>query len=255
VTTVEAIPYELRGDPAALVADRLAAFCDDLVANGYRHGSFTLHSRAYDLIREGLLSGVLAEGDLLSIRAVAAAFGTSSMPVREALGRLAVEGGLESLPSRAYRVPYITVDQFRELTLMRLRLEALACEHAAVRVKPHELVRIKEELDAMARALDASVVDYLAAHRRFHFSIYEVSGMPLLNKAIETLWLRMGPIMNTCMAAVDHQEKLRYHQRLFSMLERSDPVACGEAVQDDLNQTARCTSKYISDRQVAAMPT
>jgi DNA-binding GntR family transcriptional regulator len=237
------------GDQASSVADRIAAFINEASLSGhYPGGTVTMYRRIYVAVREALLSGVLAEGDLLSIRALAAAFGTSSMPVREALGRLMGDGALEGLPSRAYRVPSVTLEQFRELMLIRLRLEALACEQCAVKVKPKHLMRLDGELAKMTSAAHRSTLDYLAAHRRFHFLIYQIAEMPLLYNSIETLWLRMGPLHNSCIAAADFDEEMLFHQRMFLALEKSDPTACCDAVQEDLTQAARRISLFISRR-------
>ncbi len=247
--TIE-FPSREHGDRAFLAAKRIAAFNE---SGWERLGTvatvrtvLTMNARIYGLIREALLSGVLVAGDLLSIRALATRLGTSTMPVREALGRLTVEGGLESLPSRAYRVPSVTIDQFRELTLMRLRLEALACEHAAVRVKPKDLTRLGAELDLMSSVLHGSELDYLPAHRRFHFSIYEIAGMPFLCNSIEALWLRMGPLMGPLLAAADLDKEMSFHKQLFFAMERSDSVACCEALQVDVTQTARRAFAYLA---------
>ena len=236
-------PRGESGDQASLVAKRIASFSKK---NGDNlRAAPTMYGQIYGIIREALLSGVLAAGDLLSIRALATALGTSGMPVREALGRLMVEGGLESLPSRAYRVPSVTIDQFRELTLMRLRLEALATEHAAVRIKPSDLIRLGAELDFMSNVIRTSQLDYLQAHRRFHFLIYEISSMPLLCNSIETLWLRMGPLMGPLLASADLDEEISFHKQLYFAMERSDPTACYQALEIDLTRAARRATAYM----------
>jgi DNA-binding GntR family transcriptional regulator len=171
-----------------------------------------------------------------------------ALMVSEALGRLMGDGALEGLPSRAYRVPSVTLEQFRELMLIRLRLEALAFEQCAVKIKPKHLMRLEGELTKMTSAAHRSTLDYLAAHRRFHFLIYQIADMPLLYNLIETLWSRMGPLHNSCIAAVDFDEEMLFHRKMLFALERSGPTACRDAVQEDLTQAARRVSPFISRR-------
>ena len=67
-------------------------------------------------------------GQRFTLRGLAAAIGTSAMPVREAVTRLAAEQALEVLPNRAIRVPLMTRERFLELRTIRLQLECLAIE-------------------------------------------------------------------------------------------------------------------------------
>ena len=94
----------------------------------------TLGDRVTAELRKLLVAGRLAPGDKLSLRKVAEAVGVSMMPVREAISRLAADGALEVLPGRAVRVPILSLDQFHELTRIRLVVEGYAAEEAARRV-------------------------------------------------------------------------------------------------------------------------
>lgn len=204
----------------------------------------SLGVQIYRQLRESLLSGVLSVGDMLNTRPLAAALGISTMPVREAMSRLVADGGLEALPNRAFRVPEITLDQFRELYLMRLRIETLAAEHAAARASPKGLLEISAAFNAMGSTGSGTLYSYLAAHRNFHFTIYRTAEMPFLFNAIETLWLRMGPVMNL---ATDVDKETSAHQALVSALHRGDPNASSRAIDADLRQAADRTIRYLVD--------
>jgi DNA-binding GntR family transcriptional regulator len=204
----------------------------------------TLSAQVYRVVREALLSGILAPGDLLSSRIVAEALGTSPMPVREALGRLMIERALESTPNRAFRVPYIDLAQFRQLLLMRLRLETLAGEHAATRLTPSGLATLARLMEQLAQT-NGTALDYLPAHRAFHFEIYRHADMPLVYSSIETLWLRMGPLMNAASGFSDLGEEFQHHRELYRALERADSLATSAAVQNDLMSAGRRVTEYL----------
>jgi len=217
-----------------------------LVLTGRGHAEAdSLTVRIYRNLRESLLGGVLSPGDMLNTRPFASAFGVSTMPVREAMSRLVADGGLEPLANRAFRVPRIKLAQFRELFLMRLRLETLAAEHAAVHVAAADLKAIRAALDAMSATRSPALSAYLLAHRDFHFGIYGAARMPLLYNAIETLWLRMGPIMNAAAALYDFDEEHRAHSELLSALRRADAPAASKAVEEDLRLASERTSRFI----------
>ncbi len=107
----------------------------------------TLASRVYRELRDFLMAGQVQPGQMLTLRELAAALGVSPMPVREAVRRLAAEGGLETLPNRRVRVPILTRSRFRELLAIRLAVEGLAVEKAVSRMRDQDIDRI-EELNA-----------------------------------------------------------------------------------------------------------
>ena len=65
----------------------------------------TLQAHAYAQLREAIMLGKLAPGQPMTIRSLAAALGTSHIPVREALMRLAAERAIAILPNGSVSVP------------------------------------------------------------------------------------------------------------------------------------------------------
>lgn len=204
-----------------------------------------LNVKAYTVLRERLLSGVYLPGALLNTRPLAAEFGMSPMPVREALARLRSDGALEALANRAFRVPVLQETVFRELLIMRLRLESCACERAAILASIIATRGVAIAYQEMVQASEGSVEDYLAAHRRFHFAIYDLADMPLLKTFIEGLWLRMGPLLRASSEGriqVDHA----HHGSMVKALFASDPVALVSALRDDLTDGLEPVTTYLN---------
>ena len=86
-------------------------------------GRETLHDRVYAELRRSLIHGMLDAGASLRIQDLAETLQTSTMPVREALGRLVSEQALESLPNRTVRVPVITREKLDDLARARCLIE------------------------------------------------------------------------------------------------------------------------------------
>jgi Bacterial regulatory proteins, gntR family len=76
----------------------------------------SLQQRVYENLRAGLIGGLFAPGEVVSLRRIAAANGVSPMPVREAVKRLISEGAIELLPNRTIAVPNLRRRDFVELT-------------------------------------------------------------------------------------------------------------------------------------------
>lgn len=215
------------------------------------HSGRTLNSRVYQAIREALLLGLFAPGEALTYRSVAATLETSTMPAREALGRLANEGALEWLPNRAYRVPLTTSSQLHEVLLLRLRLETLAAEHAALRVQPSQLGALAAAVDTLctSESRQVDVSEYLAAHRSFHFGIYRLAEMPRLYHSIENLWLRVGPMFNAAHRHFDYSEENRHHTDMFRAMELCDPRAAAVAIENDLTAAGLRTMAFLEENR------
>jgi GntR family transcriptional regulator, colanic acid and biofilm gene transcriptional regulator len=154
-----------------------------------------LEEQAYRRLRQALVEGVFAPGEKLSIRRIAEALGTSPMPARSALRRLASEQALDALPSGTALVPRLTRPAFLEVSAIRAELEPLALRLAAGRVDAamlDALAAVVAEQDA-ARAAGRPEL-CLRKDREFLFGLYRRAGAPMLLGMIEALWLRRGPL-------------------------------------------------------------
>ncbi len=195
----------------------------------------TLQARAYEELRNALMSGAMRPGHVLSYRSLAKALGTSPMPVRDAVRRLITERALEARPNRTIVVPQLTREQIEEIYKIRISLEGLAASEAAKQVTDEdiaELQRYEEAMEAASRA--DNVRKYVDNNWRFHFKIYGLARMPQLLEIIKSLWLQIGPMLSTQLAASDH------HQSAIKALVRRDAEAARQAIAMDLGE-ARTT--------------
>src|ERR1700728_1778121 len=110
-----------------------------------------LAGEAYVTVRERILRGELAIGQVISRRKVAVELGMSFLPVSEALLRLEHEGLLESRPRAGTRVRVPTRADVQGHYVVREALESQAAMLSAVRATPDE----RSELMKLAARVDA----------------------------------------------------------------------------------------------------
>lgn len=140
-------------------------------------------------LHAAILSGELAGGSALPIAKLAEKFGTSPMPVRDALRRLAGIGAVEITPHRGARVMDFSVEDLHDTYDIRAELEGLAISRAAVGIDAAELDRAAAALEMHVAELQAGRLDEARiAHREFHFVLYAASDSPWLMRAIEPVW-------------------------------------------------------------------
>ncbi|MGO8917943.1 MAG: GntR family transcriptional regulator [Stellaceae bacterium] len=196
----------------------------------------TLNDRVYRALRKLIVSGGFAPGVAFTLRALAAALGTSEMPVRDAIRRLVTEGGLEMLPSRKVAVPFIGLEQYEEILRVRMLLEGEAAQIAARSITAGELLEIERIQRDLRAAKSPTKQDIAAANQQFHYVIYAAARLPLLTAMIETLWLRSGPTLHHLPIEISTREIIAQHERVLAALRAHDEGAAREAMVADLKR-------------------
>ena len=205
----------------------------------------TVQDIVYRQLRHALMTGRFDPGQTLTIASLSQSFGTSHMPVREALRRLAAENALEIAANGSARVPPVSIERLDDICRARVAVEGLATELAAANVGPAELSRLKAlvlEHEIMARR--DSVHAMLGKNQEFHFLLYRASGSEVLIQLIETLWLRFGPFMRTLSNQVEPILKSEngetftsHHHEALSALKARDALAARRAIVADITTT------------------
>lgn len=208
-----------------------------------------LEEQAYRRLRLALMEGVFSPGEKLSIRRIAGALGTSPMPARAALRRLATEQAVDAMPSGTVQVPCLTRSAFQEVSAIRAELEPLAIRLAARRLDAATLDLLQAVVadhDA-ARAAGRPEV-YLKKDREFLFGLYRQAGAPMLIGMIEALWLRRGPLFWDArwVLMARPPEAAHRHDLILAALRRGD----GDAAAQELKTEIERMTAFLS----AALP-
>src|ERR1700712_4256697 len=152
---------------------------------------------AHAQLRDALLAGRFEPGTVLTLRSLADSFGVSITPVRDAVTRLVAQGVLQQGPRNSAIVPNLSRRELQDLTVVRCALEGRAAREAAAHRDGVAQRRLQERLSTMQSLISARKLEsYLEHHRKFHFGIYAMSGIPLLVETIENMWLRCGPVLS-----------------------------------------------------------
>src|SRR5690606_17105337 len=90
-----------------------------------------LAETAYTKIRDAIIRGKIQSGQRLIYRTLAAEFGISPTPVRDAIQRLASEGAVTLDDRGVASVAHMTPASYSEITQLRIVLEGMAAEKVA----------------------------------------------------------------------------------------------------------------------------
>lgn len=145
-----------------------------------------LRDRAYLMLRDAIIEGELPPGEVIRDAELAERVGLSRTPVREALGRLAEEGLVETRPHRWTRVTPLSVPAVRDAHLVVRTMHELAVREGVPVMTGRHVARMRTANEAFARALDAGdVAAALAADDALHDVPVEAAGNRAIASTIE----------------------------------------------------------------------
>lgn len=182
--------------------------------------------------------GKLKPGEALRLRPVAARFGISPTPMREALLRLVFERGLTLDARGSVIVPTLTLEQLEEIRSIRVDLEGKAAAAAALRATSDEVDSL-EVLHAriMTCHTRSAWEEAVELNTQFHLELSSLGNLPITQDIIELLWVRCGPILSHLYdAGVPDDWDPHPHLRIIDALRRRLPDAAREAIRVDIEQ-------------------
>ena len=134
----------------------------------------TRTDRIAGAIADAIAAGEISPGSRLDEQALAARYGVSRTPVREALRQLGTTGLVEIRPRRGAVVAALTSDRLTELFVAMGEIEATCARLAAQSMSPIERRRLRALNDAMGElARSGDTAGYARANVAFHGAIYE----------------------------------------------------------------------------------
>lgn len=128
----------------------------------------SLSDAVYERLHDEIIHGRIPDGSKISQGEIAARYGVSRIPVREALRRLQAESLVVATPYRPYVVRNVSSQQVLELVDIRASLEDLALTRREP-LTPDVIVQLREMNQKMAEECDGT--SFLAADRDFHHLI------------------------------------------------------------------------------------
>lgn len=148
----------------------------------------SISALAKQLIQTQIVTGKLDGPRIYSVPMLAAALGVSATPVREAMRELALEGLVEVVPNRGFRIVEVSKHDLEEIFELRLMLEVPAAGKIAAIATPENMAPclvLATQIEQFARA--SAVAPFLDADREFHKEFLSVLGNRRLVEIVERL--------------------------------------------------------------------
>jgi DNA-binding GntR family transcriptional regulator len=198
----------------------------------------SLRERVSSALRAAIISGEMAPGALYSAPSLAARFGVSATPVREAMLDLVKEGHVTIAPNKGFRVTEVDDTQLDEIAAVRRLLEPPVLRQVTPVVPAADfpdLRRLAQRIVDEAEAGDLAA--YTEADRTFHLRLLAYAGNARLVEIVsdlrgQTRLLGLASLLGNGGLV----ESAREHLTIVDLLESRDADAVEAFMQRHIDQ-------------------
>ena len=185
---------------------------------------YSLRGRVFNRMREDILSGKYGRDEELREIAIAADFGVSRTPVREALRQLELEGLVHIIPNKGAYVTGISAKDIHDIYHIRSYLEGLCARWACGHISKEQLEQLEEivylcEFHAKKQHLEQIV----ELDNKFHKIIYGACDSKMLEHQLKdfhqyVLRVRRKTLSNANRGPKSNQE----HKQIMEAIKAGD---------------------------------
>jgi DNA-binding GntR family transcriptional regulator len=143
-------------------------------------------ARVADELRDAILRGEHPPGTRLRQEELAAHYGASRVPVREALRILESEGLVTTVANAGAWIARLSLDECVELYQVRERIEPLLLRYSLPHLTAEQIERLGDLVEEMRQSRD--VERFLVLDREFHLGSYAGAVTGFLGPTVERLW-------------------------------------------------------------------
>ncbi|GAA2007344.1 GntR family transcriptional regulator [Nakamurella flavida] len=208
-------------------------------------GSTTLPSRIHDQLESAIITGTLQPGQRLHADDLAAHYGVSRIPVREALRSLHEAGWVDIKPRHGVRVRERSETELMELFEFRAVVEDSVARWAAARRTDDQLATLQDAVDGEAAAVRRRDTDSLVLHTaRFHAALRAAAHNSVLEATSAEMEKRARFYFSTVAADLgDHW--IEIHRELTELVAASRAREAGKVAARHIAETGAAVRSLL----------
>lgn len=205
-------------------------------------------------LRADLMSGKYSAGEWLKQADLESTYGANRFEVRIALAELNVQGLLEHIPNRGYRVCQHTDAEREQLYEVRTLLEVAAARLVVQRATPEQIAEFEQLVRQFDEAIENERLSTLQElNFALHSKLYSMTGNPMLENQIRNLRERGIPGRK---GMWDAQKSIKAssadHYEMLEMLQRKDADGLAAVVYRHLNSWRKHAKPAAQPGEAAA---
>lgn len=192
-----------------------------------------------DYLREQIIGLELAPGTVLPRDELAARFGLSQTPVRDALMRLAEEGLVEIYPQHKTVVSKIDLRSARQAHFLRRSIELEVVRTLAAARNAGFVRELRATIARQRSLLDAEdYAEFAGADQLFHRQMYDAAGVPDLWELVRRQSGHIDRLRRLHLPTPGKgADIVREHTRIVDAIARGDPEFAERRVREHMSGT------------------
>ncbi len=195
-----------------------------------------LYEQVAERLRARIFAHELAPGAWIDEQAIAAEYGISRTPLREALKVLASEGLVTLKPRRGCYVTELSEQDLDEIFPVMALLEGRCAQEATLKARPEDIARLEAihaELERHAAANDAD--RFFEANQRFHDALQELAGNRWLRQLVqETRKFIKLTRRDSLNLEGRLKQSLAEHREILAAVQQHDAGLAGQRMHDHI---------------------
>jgi Transcriptional regulators len=199
-------------------------------------------------LRAQLTTGGIAPGTRLSQTELAARFGVSRVPLREALQQLAGQGLVRLESGGAVVATPLSVAELQEVYEIREAVEPLLARLAVPNAGRAEILRMRATLERMGEA--AQPREWMRLNREFHRTLYACVDRPRLRQIVDLHAALADRYVYVQIDGVGETAEFdRQHRRILSAVADGDAALAAKLTKEHLESSHEFVLRYFLERE------
>jgi DNA-binding GntR family transcriptional regulator len=198
-------------------------------------------------LRAGILNGALPPGMPLRQEDLAALFGLSRMPIREALRQLEAQALIDFVAHKGAVVTEISLSDALDTYHIRRALESSALALSIPNLTAEDLERARDliaEMDVEREPLRMGELN-----RRFHMALYARAGRPKLIALVETQLVSYDRYLRFHLSAYGHEHMGQAeHRAMVDAAEAGEVAMAVSVLQQHMDTAAATITRFFETR-------
>lgn len=192
-----------------------------------------------EYLRERIIALELPPGVVLSRNDLAAQFGVSQTPLRDALMRLEEEGLVEVFAQHKTVVSRIDIRSARQAHFLRRSIEIEVVRTLAEARDTHLVRRLRETVARQQELLEAEdYPEFVRTDQAFHRQMYEAADVPELWNTVRRQSIHIDRLRRLHLPAPGKAQAIvADHLRIVNAIGRGNPEAAERRVREHLSGT------------------
>lgn len=199
-----------------------------------------LKDQVYLTLKENLINCIYEPGSILNEAKLASEFGLSRTPIREAIGRLEMDGYVQVIPKKGIYVTEVSMNTAMQIFQTRIEIEPITLKMAAPYLNINDLIMFKNQFEKD----DLDIKNAFRLDTAMHLYIIEHCQNAYLIEMMQKLFND-----NTRVVISTKQNQTKIHDAKCEHLKILDSLINGK----DIDQTALLMREHIKTCKRAAI--